>query len=327
MKEFYKKHQFTLMVIHNSGKSSQQIRLNFVVIYILLAAILCTNVFLITSLLINKGENSRLTYDNHYLSTELQKEKDRNSTLQNIVKSSTTQIKTLKGSLADNTELTEERLKIINKTQEELDELVTLFNQQTNSNIESASQISSRSRPMSGQDTEKAIIEIAKSLAKEDEISSTLMEKRDAYRELRSELTDQLDYLEARPDRYPTEGFISSGFGYRNDPFTGAWVMHNGIDIVNSVGTEIYAAASGYVIFAGFQSSYGYVVYIDHGYGYKTVYAHLSEILVEEGTHVKKGELIALMGSTGYSTGSHLHFETRYDDVPFDPLTIVTPTE
>lgn len=315
------------MIIHNSGKTAQQIRLNFVVLYVLLAAVLLTNLFLITSLIVNTNRANALDANNSLLSVELQKEKDRSSHLQNIVASSTNQIATLKGSLADNAELTEERLKMLNKTQAELDELVLLFNEQTNSNIDSASKIVSRSRSIPGADTEGAVIRIAKSLAKEDEITSLLASRQDAYSELRSEFTDQLNYLDSRPDFFPTYGSISSGFGYRNDPASGAWVMHNGVDIINQPGTEIYAAASGYVLYAGYQPSYGYVISIDHGYGYKTVYAHLSEILIEEGAEVKKGELIALMGSTGYSTGNHLHFEIRYDDVPFDPLTMVDPED
>lgn len=315
------------MIIHNSGKTAQQIRLNFVVLYILLAAVLLTNLFLISSLIINTNRANTLDADNSLLSVELQKEKDRNNHLQNIVASSSNQISTLKGSLADNAELTEERLKVLDKTQAELDELVALFNEQTNSNLDSVSKITSRSRTIPGADTEGAVIRIAKSLAKEDEITSLLASRQDAYSELRSEFTDQLDYLDSRPDFFPTYGSISSGFGYRNDPASGAWVMHNGIDIINQPGTEIYAAASGYVLYAGFQPSYGYVISVDHGYGYKTVYAHLSEILIEEGAEVKKGELIALMGSTGYSTGNHLHFEIRYNDVPFDPLTMVDPED
>lgn len=323
IKEFLKKHGFTLMIIQNSGKTARQIRLNFVVLYVLLAAVLLTNLLLIASVVINSNRANELDTSNSLLSAELQKEKDRSDHLQNIVASSTTQIATLKGSLADNAELTEERLRVLNKTQEELDDLVSIFNEQTKSNIDSASKIASRSRDIAGVDTESTVIRIAKSLAKEDEITSLLSSKQNAYAELRKELNSQLDYLDSRPDYFPTFGSISSGFGYRNDPVSGAWVMHNGVDIINEAGTEIYAAASGYVLYAGYQPSYGYVVSIDHGYGYKTVYAHLSEILVEEGAEVKKGELVALMGNTGYSTGDHLHFEIRYNDVPFDPLTMV----
>ncbi|MDO4753603.1 MAG: M23 family metallopeptidase [Bacillota bacterium] len=327
IKEFFKKHRFTLMIIHNSGKTAKQLRLNFVVLYILLGAVLFTNIFLIGSLVINTNRANELDTSNTLLATELQREKDRNNHLQNIVASSNEQILTLKGSLADNAELTEERLKMLNRTQDELDELVSIFNERTNSNLDSASKIASRSRDLSETGSEDAVIRIAKSLAKEDEITSLLAEKHDAYTELRENLDSQLNYLDSRPDFFPTYGSISSGFGYRSDPASGAWVMHNGVDIINSPGTEIYAAASGYVLYAGFQPSYGYVITIDHGYGYKTVYAHLSEILVEEGTYTKKGELVGLMGSTGYSTGTHLHFEIRYDDVPFDPLTMVNPDD
>lgn len=312
------------MIIHNSGKSAKQMRLNFVVIYALLVVAILLNIFLISSLVFNTHRANTLDSSNAELSNHLQIEIDRNRNLQEIVKSSNTQIATLKESLASNTEITEKRLQIIGDTEKKLNELVRLFNEQTHSDLEAP--IASRSlgdRMIGSENAEDAVISIAKSLASEDEISSILLEKQDAFKELKGDLTEQLDYLETRPDLFPTYGFISSGFGYRSDPASGYTVMHNGIDIVNETGTEIYAAGSGQVIYAGYRPSYGYTVMIDHGYGHRTVYAHLSDFFVEEGDQVKKGELIAYMGSTGYSTGSHLHFEIRYNDIPFDPTTML----
>lgn len=330
IKDFFHRQRFTLMIIHNSGKSARQIRLNFVVIYVLLTVAIALNLFLIASLVFNAHRASELDNSNAKLSVSLQIEQDKNRNLQNIVKSSNSQIETLKGSLASNAEITEERLKLINETEKELNGLIRIFNEQTHSDL--ASPIASRSsssedRTYQGEDTEEAVIRIAKTLATDDEISSLLLEKQDSFKQFKDVVNEQLDYLETRPDFYPTYGFVSSGFGYRSDPATGAIVMHNGVDIVNNTGTEIYAAGTGYVIYSGYRPSYGYTVMIDHGYGHRTVYAHLSEIYVEEGDSVKKGELIALMGSSGYSTGSHLHFEIRYNDIPFDPLTMLNPQQ
>lgn len=121
----------------------------------------------------------------------------------------------------------------------------------------------------------------------------------------------------AAPARLPR---LSSRFGYRGDPLHGAARMHSGIDIPGALGTAIRASADGTVRFAGSAGGYGRMVEIGHGGGLTTRYAHLSEILVRPGATVVRGETIALMGSTGRSTGSHLHFEVRTNGRPADPL-------
>ena len=111
----------------------------------------------------------------------------------------------------------------------------------------------------------------------------------------------------------PINGSITSGFGYRSDPFTGEQKFHGGIDIAAEGGTPILAAADGVVIVGNasdpWGGGYGYYVVIDHGYGYTTLYGHCSSICVQPGQSVRIGEVIAYVGSTGNSTGNHLHFE------------------
>ena len=106
----------------------------------------------------------------------------------------------------------------------------------------------------------------------------------------------------------PTTGRISSRFGYRNNPFTGAREFHYGLDIANDLGTSIYAARYGTVIKVGNTSGYGKYIILSHGDGFQTLYAHLNETLVTEGKQIPQGYKIAEMGTTGYSTGYHLHF-------------------
>ncbi|MDE8652339.1 M23 family metallopeptidase [Novosphingobium sp. H3SJ31-1] len=113
---------------------------------------------------------------------------------------------------------------------------------------------------------------------------------------------------------------LTSRFGYRADPIRGGWRMHTGIDIPGPLGTPVRSSAGGFVRFAGNAGGYGQMVEIDHGGGLHTRYAHLSRILVQPGMAVTGGETIALMGSTGHSTGSHLHFEVRSDGRPENPL-------
>lgn len=113
--------------------------------------------------------------------------------------------------------------------------------------------------------------------------------------------------------------YISSGFGYRADPFTGAGAFHPGLDFRGPYGAPIYAAAPGVVSFVGVRSGYGNCVEIDHGNGLITRYAHMSGFRTVQGKQVGAGETIGLIGSTGRSTGPHLHFEVRINDRPVNP--------
>lgn len=126
--------------------------------------------------------------------------------------------------------------------------------------------------------------------------------------------------LVAVPSGNPADVLMmSSGFGYRSDPFTGAGAMHAGLDFRGPIGTPILAAAPGRVSFVGQKSGYGNVVEVDHGQGIMTRYAHLSGFTTRIGTQVAAGEQIARMGSTGRSTGSHLHFEVRLNGEAVNP--------
>ncbi|MDQ4070007.1 MAG: peptidoglycan DD-metalloendopeptidase family protein [Actinomycetota bacterium] len=125
--------------------------------------------------------------------------------------------------------------------------------------------------------------------------------------------TDDAPRVSGSGVAWPTNGSLTSGFGLR-------WgSMHAGIDIANGVGTPIRAAKAGTVILAGWNGGYGNCVVIDHGGGFSTLYGHMSRVRVSEGERVSQGQLIGDMGSTGNSTGSHLHFETRVNGSPQDP--------
>jgi len=126
------------------------------------------------------------------------------------------------------------------------------------------------------------------------------------------------------PSGRPVEKLsLTSSFGVRSDPFNGRARMHKGIDIPGPLGTPIYATADGIVSRAEWASGYGNLVQISHGNGMETRYGHLSKLLVAPNTHVRRGQLIALMGSTGRSTGSHLHYEVRVDGAAINPLPFV----
>lgn len=119
---------------------------------------------------------------------------------------------------------------------------------------------------------------------------------------------------------WPASGPVTSGFGWRIDPIFHRRALHTGIDIAASWGTPVEAAESGTVLYVGWMTGYGNVVVLDHGNGVSTVYAHLSSYAVRAGESVQRGQVIARVGSTGWSTGPHLHFEVREDGQPIDPL-------
>lgn len=127
-------------------------------------------------------------------------------------------------------------------------------------------------------------------------------------------------YLDTVPTLWPTLGRLTDDFGYRKDPFTRRTQFHEGIDIGAARGTSIKAAASGRVVLAERTSGYGLAAKIDHGRGIITLYGHSSKLLVKVGQTVKKGEVIAKVGSSGRSTGPHLHFEVWLYGTPVDPL-------
>ncbi|HOQ67123.1 MAG TPA: peptidoglycan DD-metalloendopeptidase family protein [Candidatus Atribacteria bacterium] len=113
------------------------------------------------------------------------------------------------------------------------------------------------------------------------------------------------------PMRWPTWGRVSSNYGWRNDPFTGRRAWHTGVDVAAPTGRNVVATAEGKVVFTGWNGNYGRCVIVRHQFGYETVYGHLSKILVNTGEVVKKEQIIGQVGSTGRSTGPHLHYEVR----------------
>jgi murein DD-endopeptidase MepM/ murein hydrolase activator NlpD len=123
-------------------------------------------------------------------------------------------------------------------------------------------------------------------------------------------------YLDGIPSLWPTDGYVSSGFGYRTYPDVG---FHPGLDIVNDYGAPVYATASGTVQEAGWDGGYGYKIAIDHGNGFVTWYGHNSRLLVSAGQMVRKGQEIAEIGATGFATGPHCHYEILQWGTPIDP--------
>ncbi len=139
------------------------------------------------------------------------------------------------------------------------------------------------------------------------------------YIELLRLLEKKKNLLASTPSIMPAKGLRTSKFGYRTSPFTGQKEFHAGLDIANRKGTKVFATANGKVSYAGRRMFIGNEVLIDHGHGIVTKYGHLSKILAKSGSRVKRGDVIGLMGSTGRSTGPHVHYEVRVNGIPVNP--------
>jgi murein DD-endopeptidase MepM/ murein hydrolase activator NlpD len=132
-------------------------------------------------------------------------------------------------------------------------------------------------------------------------------------------LEGQKNLLACTPAVRPAKGWLTSKFGYRISPFTGRREFHKGLDIANQKGTEIIAPADGIIKFAGKKGFMGDLLVIDHGHGFVTRYGHLANILKKRGEKVKRGDLVAVMGNSGRTTGPHLHYEVHLNGVPINP--------
>jgi murein DD-endopeptidase MepM/ murein hydrolase activator NlpD len=153
-----------------------------------------------------------------------------------------------------------------------------------------------------------------------DELMAEVEHRSDRLEMLESMLVQQSMRKNTLPSGKPVGvGYNSSGYGWRVDPFTGKMAFHEGLDFSAAMGSPIYAAATGIVRFAARTPDYGNLIKIDHGAGLETRYAHASALLVKVGERVKKGQIIGKVGSTGRSTGAHLHFEVRRKGAPLDP--------
>jgi murein DD-endopeptidase MepM/ murein hydrolase activator NlpD len=160
---------------------------------------------------------------------------------------------------------------------------------------------------------EKEIIDVYKNIKSESE------KRLSSYDEVINYITTMFNHTKSVPTGWPVAGNITSGYGYRIHPFTLSYDFHSGIDISNLPGTDIKTTADGIVRYTGWAMGYGLCVIIDHGFGYTTLYGHLSQSLVNQGDVVKRGQIIAKLGSTGTSTGPHLHYEVWEYGITTDP--------
>ncbi|HIJ60677.1 MAG TPA: M23 family metallopeptidase [Nitrospirae bacterium] len=153
-----------------------------------------------------------------------------------------------------------------------------------------------------------------------NEIKEQINQSLERIEGLKEFIQEQKNIYLSTPKGWPIKGRITSEFGTRESPHHGKKEIHEGIDISAPKGTEIYATADAIVSFSGWKKSSGNMIILEHGFGFRTIYAHNLKNLVTEGQRVKRGDLIALAGSTGNATGSHLHYEVWLNNKPVDPF-------
>jgi murein DD-endopeptidase MepM/ murein hydrolase activator NlpD len=152
-----------------------------------------------------------------------------------------------------------------------------------------------------------------------DKLSAVAARQEQSLQELADYFQDQKSLLASVPSVWPARGWVTSDFGQRLDPYTAERVMHAGLDIAAEPGKPVYAPSDATVAYSGSEGNYGNVIVLDHGYGVKTRFGHLADVLVKLGDRVKRGEQLGTVGNTGRSTGPHLHYEVRVNGIAQNP--------
>lgn len=324
MLERWKKEHYSVMIIPNAGGSVKQVRIQALCVFAALFLVISAGLFFITSSLVLIKTNFSMVRLNTDISETVSAQEDTIHKLSQTNQQLVAENDKLKSSTALSTEYFNRRVEEVNQLRSQVDTLLALFNKESGANIRiTTSRGSSRMRldTLIPAITSADSVEDVESM---DEITRQIQRDLDTYSQLVAQVERAVKARESKPDLFPAKGNISSRFGYRNDPFNRGVKPHEGIDIDNVTGTPIKAAGAGVVTFNGYTNGYGNTVIISHGFGYQSVYAHLNSSSVKVGTTVTKGQVIGAMGSSGRSTGSHLHFEIHFNGVQINPEDILT---
>lgn len=310
---------YSVMIIPNAGGSVKQVRIQALCIFAALFLVVSAGLFFFVTSLVLIKSNFLMARDNSGMTQELAAQKAEIDRLSISNAQLQQDNKQLKSSSALSAEYFNRRVDEVNILKEQVDALLSLFNKQNHADIRITT---SRGSPRMRMDTIIPAIAEASTLAdleKMDRVTQQIRKDIRTYSNLRRIIEREVYFRDHRPDHCPAEGTVASAFGYRADPINRRITSHQGLDINNAPGTPIHAAAAGTVKFSGMTGGYGNMIVISHGPGLETIYAHMSGRQVQEGAQVYKGQRIGAMGSTGRSTGSHLHFEVRLHDMPVDP--------
>jgi len=293
-------HKFTMMIVPHSGKSTFSISVSILTLKIIGGLLATILLWLIIASLNFYVSYNRLKRDTQ----ELQTVAEDYNVLQRQLQLFLQKTNNLEQKMQELEKLDND-IRGLLKDDPALKEIVERRANQTSTN---RSTLSSRSRV----DRQQAIRQLVL-------LEEKIPEQQQSLEELKEAIIKRADRLSHTPSIYPVKGTISSKYGYRKSPFGRSTEFHDGLDIAAPYGTEVVATADGVVTFAGYKSGYGRTVTISHGYGYETSYCHNSSILVKTGQQVKKGQVIAKVGSTGRSTGPHLHYMVKVNGQLQDP--------
>ncbi len=310
---------YSVMIIPNAGGSVKQVRIQALCIFAALFLVISAGLFFVTSSLVLIKSHFTMVRLNSDISQEVATQQEAIDKLNQTNAQLQKDNQKLKSSTALSAEYFNRRVDEVNTLKKQVDALLVLFNKQNHADIRiTTSRGSARMRV----DTIIPAITEASSLAdleQMDTITAQIQKDILTYTKLKDQIEKELNALDSNPDFCPAKGHITSRFGFRSDPFNQRIKPHEGLDIDNASGTPIQSAGAGIVKFSGFTDDYGNMIVISHGSGLETVYAHMSHRNVQAGSTVTKGQLIGTMGSTGRSTGTHLHFEVRLNGTPVDP--------
>lgn len=320
------KERITIMVIPGAQGEIKQVKLFKAMVYSVIFLCVSLGLFLTTFSVVMITNNSYLTHKNKMFANEILYKTDAIEQLSAVADIKKQEVLELTDQVKLTAEYYDNKLQELTELEKRVGTLISMLDTPKNSTLEASvsrsGELTSRTASNSPEN-----IEDIQDLNAPDEITELVALQMELYDDMIAEVEKTLAFLDCKPDQYPTEGKFSSGFGPRRDPVFGTLNYHRGIDLSNKTGTPIHAAGTGIVTFAGWNNSYGNIVVISHGYGYKSVYAHLNEIKTELGANVKKGDFIGTMGTTGKSTGTHLHFEIHFEGVQIDPMKVLNKGE
>jgi len=308
------KSKYTFMIIPNSTRKSFQ----FSISKVLLVALVVTNFYYISNVTLKNYQLNKniaqITNTYNHTTTELAHYKEYSSSLDTTLKNQSTSINKLRNQLEEEKATYSTRLQELDELEESFVAVINKFNYENNFDVEIAS---SRSLSLGRESLSNEDLVI------DEDFTELVNLDISEYNHVIEDIENKLNFLESKPDLLPVSGRISSSYGWRRHPVTGRSDFHDAVDIVGNVGDDIKAAGAGIVTFSGYSGSYGKVIIISHGYGYKSVYAHNNKNLVPVGTEVKKGQVIAELGRTGRVTGPHVHFEIHKDGAVINPSNLI----
>jgi len=305
------KKRFTVFIYNNTGSL---VKLK----YFSKASVVCFSTLVIGSILIM----GILGIDYFHLKNDMVLKKNNISVLNDVIEKRDIQLQQFKGRV----EILEQKLIQLNQLEQQIRQIADI---KENENILKAIGIGGSVSKTLGPNSDTTDIydkRIRELFDKVDRLDRMAADQSENYTVIWETLHEIKKIQEITPSIRPVDGgWISSKFGYRDSPFTGKREFHSGVDIAIKTGTPVKATANGKVVYVGYKDLLGKAIVIEHGFGIRTQFGHLSAMHVKAEQEVKRGDIIGVVGSTGRSTGPHLHYEVSINNVPLDAQKYMAP--